>query len=379
MAGCSGGDGLRFEHPPAPLTRGPQVAQVRTTGAIVAFLTGTALVAEVEYGPTPAYGASVADATPTAEHVFTLEGLEPGTTCLYRIRVGGEVVSEGHAFRTAPAAPDAPFRFVSLGDSGAGSQAQVDIGALFGALAPDLVIHTGDAVYEWGAASELDGGYFLPYRDLIDDIPFYVALGNHDTYWDDGLSLLGSLYLPVNDADLTERFYSFDIGEAHFIALDTNGDITPPSVQLDWLAADLAAHADARWRFVFFHHPAYSAGRTEVDPDLRQHLVPVLEQHGVDLVFSGHDHIYHRSYPMAGDAAVDAAQDPDYVDPGGAVYIVNGGGGKSLHVATPQPFTAFTEAVFHFVVVDVSGPSLTLRAIRRDGTEMDRMTVTKAP
>ena len=41
--------------------------------------------------------------------------------------------------------------------------------------------------------------------------------------------------------------------------------------------------------------------------------------------------------------------------------------------------TAFTESVYHFVVLDVSGPSLTLRAIRRDGTEMDRMTITKAP
>jgi 3',5'-cyclic AMP phosphodiesterase CpdA len=183
----------------------------------------------------------------------------------------------------------------------------------------------------------------------------------------------------VNDADFTERFYSFDVGEAHFVALDTNGDLTPPSVQLDWLAADLAAHADARWRFVFFHHPPYSSGRTDIDPDLRQSLVPILEQHGVDLVFSGHDHIYHRSYPMAAGAVVDAAQDPDYADPAGPVYIVSGGGGKSLHSSTPQPFTAFTEVVFHFVVVDVMGPSLTLRAIRRDGTEMDRMTITKAP
>jgi 3',5'-cyclic AMP phosphodiesterase CpdA len=355
------------------------VAQVRTSEAIVAFLTETALVAEVEYGPTPAYGASVADAMPVVEHVFTLAGLTPGEPCLYRIRIGGEVISEGHAFRAAPAAPDAPLRFVTLGDSGNGSQAQADVAAFFGALAPDLVLHTGDAVYEFGAPSELDRGYFLPYRDLIDDIPFYVALGNHDTYWDGGRSLLGSLYLPVNDADFTERFYSFDVGEAHFVALDTNGDIAPPSVQLDWLAADLAAHADARWRFVFFHHPPYSSGRPEFDPDLRASLVPLLEQYGVDLVFSGHDHIYHRSYPMTDDTVVDAAEDPDYVDPGGPVYIVSGGGGKSLHSSAPQPFTAFTEVTFHFVVVDVSGPSLTLRGIRQDGTEMDRMTITKVP
>ena len=355
------------------------MAQVRTTGAVVAFLTKTALLAEVEYGPTPGYGASVADAAPAAEHVFTLAGLAPGTTCLYRIRIGGEVVSEGHAFRTAPAAPDAPLRFVALADSGAGSQAQVDLAALFGALAPDLVLHAGDAVYESGAPRELDRAYFLPYRDLIDDIPFYVAIGNHDTYADDGLSLLGSLYLPVNDADFTERFYSFDVAGAHFVALDSNGDLAPGSVQRDWLAADLAAHAGAAWTFVFFHHPFYSSGPQGNDPDLRASLAPLFEQHGVDLVFHGHDHVYHRTYPMALDAVVDGAQEPDYVDPGGPVYVVTGGGGKSLYDLTPQPFTAFTESSFHFVVVDLSGASLTLRAIRRDGSEMDRMTVTKAP
>jgi hypothetical protein len=77
--------------------------------------------------------------------------------------------------------------------------------------------------------------------------------------------------------------------------------------------------------------------------------------------------------------AVDAAQEPDYIDPAGTVYVVTGGGGKSLHATATLPFTAFTESAYHFVVLDVAGTSLTLRAIRRDGTEMDRMTITKTP
>ncbi len=378
-AACSGGDGPRFEPPPPPLVRGPQVAQVRTTEAVVAFLTETALVAEVEYGPTPAYGASATDAGPATEHVFMLAGLAPGTTCLYRIRIGGNIVTEGHAFRTAPPAPDAPLRFVALADSGAGSEAQIDLAALFQALAPDLVVHAGDAVYETGALQEIDRAYFLPYRDLIDDIPFYVALGNHDTYANGGQALLDNLYLPVNGADGTERFYSFDVAGAHFVALDSNGDLAPGSVQRNWLASDLAANAGAAWTFAFFHHPPFSSGPHGSDLELRASLAPLFEQHGVDLVFSGHNHVYHRSYPMAAEAAVDAAQEPDYVDPGGPVYVVSGGGGKSLHLGGPLAFTAYTESVYHFVVVDVAGPSLTLRAIRRDGTEMDQMTITKTP
>lgn len=373
LAACSDGGAA----PEVRVARGPQVAQVQKTGAIVAFVTETALVAVVEYGP--AYGGSAVDATPVTEHAFALSGLAPGTACPYRIRIGGEIVSEGHAFRTAPSAPDAPLRFVALGDSGSGSQAQADLAALIGGLAPDLVLHTGDAVYETGAPHELDRAYFLPYRDLIDDIPFYVALGNHDEYWDGGQSLLENLYLPTNDADSTERFYSLDAGGAHFVALDSNGDLATGSAQRDWLASDLAAHAGATWTFVFFHHPPYSAGPHGSDLEVRANLAPLFEQHGVDLVFSGHNHIYHRSYPMAADAVVDAAQDPDYVDPGGPVYVVSGGGGKSVHLAGPLAFTASVESVYHFVVVDLEGQALTLRAIRLDGTELDRMTITKTP
>lgn len=379
LAGCSGAEGLHFQLQGGPLSRGPQVAQVQETEAIVAFLTGTPLVTEVEYGPTAAYGASVSDATPRIEHVFTLRELAPGTTYLYRIRIDGAVASEGHSFRTVPSAPDAPFRFVALGDSGDGNQVQRDIAAQFGALDPDLVLHVGDAVYEFGAASELDKAYFLPYRDLIDHIPFYVALGNHDLYADDGNSLLSNLYLPVNYADGTERYYSFDFGDAHFVALDSNQDLGPGSLEHEWLEADLAMVPQATWKFVFFHHPPYSSGHQGENAELRETVVPVLERYGVDLVFNGDDHLYHRSYPISDGTVVDAGQDPDYVDAEGPVYIVTGGGGHRLHALHPQPFTAYTERAFHFVVVDVAGRSLTLRAIRRNGTEMDRMTLTKSP
>jgi 3',5'-cyclic AMP phosphodiesterase CpdA len=325
----------------------------------------------VEYGPTLAYGSSVLDAAPIVEHVLTLTGLAPGATCHYRVRVEGQVITEGHAFRTASADPDAPLRFVALADSGAGSQAQVDLAALFQALDPDLVLLAGDAVYERGLPSEMDRAYFLPYLDLIDDIPFHVALGNHDFTTSDGQPLLDALYLPG-----AERYYSFDRGAVHFVAIDSNTDFAPGSVQGDWLAGDLAANAGARWTIVFFHHPPYSSGTVREDPVPLDSLPPVLEQHGVDLVINGHDHLYHRSYPIAGGMVVDAAQEPDYVDPGGPIYVVAGGGGKSLHPSMPEAFTAYDESVYHFVVVDVTGPTLTLRAIRRDGTEMDRMTLT---
>lgn len=211
----------------------------------------------------------------------------------------------------------------------------------------------------------------------MDRIPFYPALGNHDVLTRGGEPLLEALYLPANDADGTERFYSFEHGDAHFVALDSNGSLEPGSVQRAWLEADLAA-ASATWLFVYFHHPPYSSSRHGSSVRLRESLGPLFDARGVDIVFVGHDHDYERTFPMAAGQTVDAASDPDYVDPGGTVYIVTGGGGRGLYGKGTSFFTAYSESSHHFVQVDVAGSTLTLQAARDDGAVIDRMTIAKS-
>lgn len=378
VAACSSGGpaGPALAPLPSPLLRGPVVGDVRPDAAVVSWITETPGAAVVEFGETTAFGSVAATTSVDGAHTSRLDGLRAGVTYHYRLVFDGAVVGGPHAFRTAPADPAAPFRFVAVGDSGDGSWDQYGVAEGIALAAPDFVIHTGDVNYETDDPDLLDLHYFGPYRDLLDHLPFYLTLGNHDYVTDEGQPLLDAVVLPRNDADGTSRFYAFTWANARFVALDTNTDFTPGSAQRIWLEAELAAPGPT-WRFVFFHHAPYTSSKTDTG-DVRAELVPVFEQYGVDIVLSGHAHNYERSYPIRAGALVDAAQDPDYVDPGGPLYVVTGGGGKSLHKLGASWFTARAEAVYHHVEVDVADRMVTITAVREDGTIIERFTVTKA-
>jgi len=374
VAACSSDPGL--SPLPGPLLRGPQVALVTPTSAVIAWRTDDPGQGALAFGPEGAPAEVREGPGPTDDHEFALAGLAPGTTYAYRLLLDGKVISDGHRFRTAAADPAATLRFAVLGDSGRGSGKQLDIAALLAQWNPDFVLHTGDAIYERGAPEELDRAYFLPYHALLDHIPFYGCLGNHDTYYDGGRTYLAAVVFPRNPVTKTEEFYAFDRGPAHFVVLNSNGDLQPGSVQHDWLAADLAA-AQARWKFVVLHHAPYSSGKQGNDPALRAALVPLFEAHHVDVVFAAHDHIYHRSFPLRGDVIVHREQEPDYVDPGAPIYFVTGGGGKSVHKSRPRPFTACAEPTFHYLQAVLDPHRLAITAVRADGTVLDHMSLEK--
>lgn len=363
---------------PEEIVRGPQLALATATSMVVAWSSDTTVVGGVEYGETTSYGQEVVLPGLALDHVVTLAGLTPGTLYHYRLKHDRVPIGEDHQFITISADPLAPLQFVAFGDSGSGLTPQYDVADQVGISMPDLVIITGDVVYDSGAPHELDPRYFTPYQLLIDRIPFYPALGNHDVRTNNGQPLLDALHLPTNDRDSTERFYSFDRGQSHFVALNTNDPTQPGSPQHDWLAADLAA-TSATWIFVFFHHPPYSSSRHGGQSFVRSNLVPLFDLHAVDIVFSGHDHDYERTFPLAGPEGVVVDTDPaSYVDPAGTIYIVTGGGGRSLYTSRVSSFTAISESVYHMVQVDVIDLQVTVTAIDRNGVDFDRMTLTRS-
>jgi predicted phosphodiesterase len=356
--------------------RGPQVALVTETSATIAWRSRKRAVGAVEYGPTTAYGARVSTGVAQLDHAVALEGLSPDTVYHYRILQDEVVVSAGHLFRTAAPAP--LLRFAVLGDSGGATAAQLAVAARVKAFAPDLVLHTGDVIYESGAPHELDPAYFTPYRDLLDRIPFYLSLGNHDVLTANGQPLLDAVVLPVNAQEGTERYYSFDRGGAHVVVLDSNSPLAAGAPQRAWLEGDLAS-TSANWVFVVFHHPLFSSSRHGSDLALRAELAPLFEQRGVDVVFNGHDHVYERTFPMVAGAPVESDEEPHYSDPAGPIYVVTGGGGRSLYASGTSAFTACAEAAYHHVEVELDAATATFTAVRRNGTAMDRFTIAKGP
>lgn len=370
--------GLEASHA-VTLTRAPSIWLRVETSVLVAWQTNAAAPGKVLYGTTAALGNEASHAGSTANHAVPLAGLAPGTVYYYRVVSDPDTLTDGTDwFRTAPDGPEA-FRFVAFGDLGRATPAQVQVASRVEALGADLAILTGDIIYEAGEAVNFTPQYFDIYRPTIRRIPFYPSLGNHDVATLFGQPYLDAFYLPSNNPSMHERYFSFDYSNAHFVALECVTENTPQSTaMLDWLDADLAA-SNARWKFVYLHVPIYSnAGVHGSDTVTRAQLEPIFAARGVDVVFQGHNHYYTRTYPIASGVAVDTDQEPNYVDPGGPVYIVAGGGGRFLHaLGAAQPFEAFSKSTYHVTVVDLVGDSLALQTVEPNGTVIDAMSIVK--
>jgi len=316
------------------------------------------------------------EAIATGAHRVMLHGLSPATLYHYRLLSDGEPLGGDHVLSSAPSSASGPVRFSVLGDTGTGCEPELQVVDRVSADALDFVLVTGDVAYGSGTAEQVRDGWSIPFAPLLERVPVFPCLGNHGVDTRGGQPLFDVTVLPVNDSTGTSQFYSFDYGPLHVVALDSNGVLRPGHSQRDWLAADLAA-TTAPWRVVFFHHPAYSSSDHGSTGSVDTNLVPLFEAARVDLVFNGHDHDYERTFPMVNGTPAAAADEPDYVDPPGPLYVVTGGGGQHLYGAGTSAFTAVSASLHHHVTVDVSGSVLTLTATRTDGTTLDRMTITK--
>ena len=171
------------------------------------------------------------------------------------------------------------------------------VGELAASL-PGTIALLGDNAYPRGSlddyASCFDPGWGA-LRERLRPVP-----GNHE-YETRGAAGYFS-YFGDGVGDPAEGWYSYDLGEWHLIALnsecDAIGGCGPGSAELTWLVADLSAHP-ARCTLAYWHHPRYSSGRHGSD-DMTEALWQALAAAGADVVLSGHDHDYERLSPIDG-------------------------------------------------------------------------------
>jgi predicted phosphodiesterase len=336
--------------------RGPYVQGVTASSAVICWVSQHPGSGVVEYGKTPELGCKETDPRVRRRHVVALAALDPGSTYHYRVEgVGG---SSSGCFRTAPVGDDSRFSFAVVGDSGSGGKGQLAVAALLERLRPDLVLHTGDVVYPAGQERHYDRRFFAPYRNLIKMVPLFPVLGNHDVRKGNGAAFLENFHPPLGSPGSTKRYYSFDWGNTHFVALDSelyHGDRgSNPEEQRDFLERDLAT-TRKRWTVAFLHRSPYGSSRHGGDEKVREDLEPLFVKHGVDLIFSGHDHVYERTVPITG-----------------VTYVVSGGGGRRLYPAGNGELTASSVSAHHAVLVRVSGSRLLLETLEVGGKVVDR-------
>jgi predicted MPP superfamily phosphohydrolase len=256
-----------------------------------------------------------------------------------------------------PLAQDS-VRFAVIGDMGTGDAPQyqtaqklIDSRVSF---PYDFVVMLGDNIYGGSKAKDFEQKFQVPYKPLLDaGIPFYACLGNHDNPNE-------RLYKPFNMNG--ESYYTYKKGNVHFFVLDSN--YMDPK-QLTWLESQLKSSPASEWKICYFHHPLYSSGRFHGPAtDVRQVLEPLLIKYGVNVVFSGHEHVYERVHPQHG------------------IYYFTEGSSGELRPNNLNK-TAVTDKGFDtdrtFMLVEIANENLYFQTISRTGAVVDSGIIKKQP
>jgi predicted phosphodiesterase len=286
------------------------------------------------------------------------EDLPPKTICRYEVSAQGGKAGPFH-FVTAPEDSDAGFRFAVYGDSCDSRSMHQRIAQAVLATGPAFVLHAGDLVNHGGRRELWDSQFFGPARELAARVPILPCYGNHEQR---------SEYLTqLFDLPGDGRNYVYDYGDLRIIVLDIYGmKSSPQEPGYAWLEGVLKQKWPG-WLVCLFHEPPFRSRARPPNATALSTLVPLLERHGVHLVFCGHEHVYARTKPIAGQAGR-----------WGVVYITTGGGGQRLHRdVVPREFLAVQRAAHHYLVVDVTTGRLTVRAATPDGEVLDRFALDK--
>ncbi len=245
---------------------------------------------------------------------------------------------------------DGSVRFAVVGDTGSGSEKQREVGTMmikYHALFPyEFVLMMGDNMYGGEAPKDFEKKFAEPYRALLNNkVKFYATLGNHDQA------------LQVNYTNFNmdgKEYYRFKKGNIAFYSLNSN---YMEKKQVKWLEDELARDT-SEWKVCFFHHPPYSSAKKHgSNEQLREVLEPIFLKYGVDVVLTGHDHVYERIKPQKG-----------------IYYFVSGAGGK-LRTGDIDARTGLTEKAYdrdmHFMLFEVAGDQMYFQAISRTGATID--------
>lgn len=339
------------------IIKGPYVQFITPTSATVLWELNQADSGWVRYGEGRECRWALGTAVPKKFHEYTLYGLKPDTLYYYTVYSGG-VKSRVESFRTQPL-ETSRLRFVVYGDSRSNPGVHTEVARLIQRLRPDFILHTGDLVGAGRSYGLWGKEFFSPLRRVLASIPLYPALGNHEQN--------SPLYYRFFHLPAPEAWYSFKWGNAGFFCFDSNRTGEVLEEELRWLAEALS-RSTAEWKFVFFHHPLFSAGPHPSAASLRKSLHPLLSRYGVDIAFCGHNHLYQRTFPISTRASEGASP---------VIYITTGGGGAPLYPSTEKSWSSFTFSGYHICLVEVVGSQLLLRALELRGNEFDRLELRK--
>jgi predicted phosphodiesterase len=362
----------------AAITKGPWVQRVTPTSAVVRFELDAPAPAVVKLGadgPMRDGGAGKFESLEAKTlHSVTLTGLQPATRYAYEVsHAGGSRLA---AVTTAPKEDSStPFRFLVYGDNRTDDAAHAAVVRGMVAMQSDFLVHTGDFVENGGSKPQWQT-FFDIEAPLLREKPIFSCVGNHELVDGTGIEYvryfgpsesIGAItapdasagkLLPPEHINGTYRW-----GNTRFFML--NGMVAWRSgADRAWLEKALST-ADNEpglvWRIVVVHFGPWSSGPHGNNMLLHDAGIPaMLRSHKVDVVISGHDHIYERGWAE------------------GMAYIVSGGGGAPAYrIRSALPSAKKFESVRHFVEASVSQAAINFGALRPDGSVIERCALRK--
>ena len=241
-------------------------------------------------------------------------------------------------------------RFAVIGDMGTGDQPQYETAQQMLKVREtypfDFAIMLGDNIYGSSKPVDFDQKFALPYKPLLDaGVTFYASLGNHDDTNE-------IFYKPFNMNG--ESYYTYKKGNVRFFVLNSN--YMDPK-QLAWFETQLQSASKSDWKVCYFHHPLYTSAKFHGPSlDLRRMLEPLFIKYGVEVVFSGHEHVYERVHPQHG------------------VYYFTEGASGSLRPGNLRQ-SVITDKGFDtdrtFMLVEIAGDDMFFQTISRTGDTID--------
>ena len=347
----------------------------------------------------------------------SISGLQPGLEYTYQLGSDKGGWSEPATFRVQPEGDS--WSFLNFADAQIGvdlkvrEQADAWRAAVKQATSnhPDseFILHAGDQTEGWGSPTTQWEAFFSP--EELRNYPVAMAKGNHETY-----ALPGYFDERRNFPNQQggSANYFFERNNALFVVLDSNESSSSDIKRhAEFVRSTVAEHGAGKdWIIAVMHHAPYAQSSHAMKDDdvkaLRKGLAPVFSEAGVDMVLSGHDHMYNRSHLMNGLSPTTPDADPapgDVLEPqaGEVMYVTTttAGGGKYYNFHSPDgqehpQYTSYTEtrgtnlqakeiAVWEqdktpdYAAVEVGKNTLTMRTYNvADNSLVDEFTLDKS-
>ena len=367
----------------------------------------------VHYGQTQLIK-EVCEQAESKYHRVVLKGLLKATKYIYSVDAKSlKIDNTGRSFVTLNDDENMTQRIWVQGDSGNYNKAQQENYKAMLAYVGDEEIDTwlmlGDNAYRSGTQEQFNKSVFGAFKEMFKSHVLWPAIGNHDARrW----AFYDIFEFPIAGesggvASGSEAFFSFENGNVHFVVLDSETvDRDADGAMAKWLKKDLASNQKL-WTITIFHHPPYSKGSHDSDSyydsrgrmvEMRENILPILEQYDVDLVLSGHSHVYERSllshkqygYSETFDASKHVVQDDLHhyekctkkTPYAGTIYNVAGSSSEDSHGINPfneshpmMPVSFFSSGS---LLITVEKGLLKVEMVMRDGQILDEYIIKKS-